>query len=595
MKFPLTSIPRRRLLALLPASLLTRSLAAQPAPQAPAATDPVLRAMQEEIERAKNLGVIGGQPIYFMACRLDEVRTFSASGTLGGLLNSRSSTFRLPQVGMRIGDKKFDNKNYVLSDVFFGTQFDSESFPLENNPFAMRQTWWLALDRAYKTALEAIGRKKAALRNITQAEELPDFSDAPMAKILEPVTNLTVDEEAGKRLVRQLSGLFTAFPQVLSSSVELELSQDTNFYTNTDGAQLRTTELMAYIRVRAQGQAPDGMRVRDHQLLLAYTLGELPSGEALNSKVRECATRVEALVKAPVGESYSGPVLFEGEASAQLFADLIGSQSAVLRKPVAEPGRPVPVQPGELEGRIGSRILPPGFTIVDDPTQKEYNGRKLFGYYEADLEGVAPKPVVLAENGSWKGYLATRTPTRETKVSTGHGRLPGAFGATSAYMSNLFVKAEQTVPNAELKKKFIELFQQRNKPYGILIRKLDFPSTASIDELRQLFAGAGSRPAPLPLLAYRVYPDGREELVRGLRFRGLNVKSLRDIAAAGAEPTQVDFIGNNAPFALVGGSTFVVTASVVAPAILFDDLELEKPQVELPKLPVVPPPTLSAE
>jgi len=38
-----------------------------------------------------------------------------------------------------------------------------------------------------------------------------------------------------------------------------------------------------------------------------------------------------------------------------------------------------------------------------------------------------------------------------------------------------------------------------------------------------------------PLLAYRVYPDGHEELVRGLRFHGLSTRTLRDIMAASSE------------------------------------------------------------
>ena len=55
-----------------------------------------------------------------------------------------------------------------------------------------------------------------------------------------------------------------------------------------------------------------------------------------------------------------------------------------------------------------------------------------------------------------------------------------------------------------------------------------------MDEVRRLLAGQqGSRPVSLPILAYRVYVDGHEELVRGMRFRNFNVRSLKDILAAG--------------------------------------------------------------
>ena len=66
--------------------------------------------------------------------------------------------------------------------------------------------------------------------------------------------------------------------------------------------------------------------------------------------------------------------------------------------------------------------------------------------------------------------------------------------------------------------------KERDKPYGLLIRKLDFPflgSNAEIQTLQTASANSGGsvRPVSPPILMYRVYPDGREELVRGMRFR----------------------------------------------------------------------------
>jgi hypothetical protein len=91
---------------------------------------------------------------------------------------------------------------------------------------------------------------------------------------------------------------------------------------------------------------------------------------------------------------------------------------------------------------------------------------------------------------------------------------------------------------------------------------------------------------------YKVYPDGREELVRGLRFRGLNVRSLKDILAAGDDSTVFEFMNSPAPFALIGASSYTAETCVVAPSILIDDLELHPVEEELPKLPVAPAPEL---
>ena len=100
-------------------------------------------------------------------------------------------------------------------------------------------------------------------------------------------------------------------------------------------------------------------------------------------------------------------------------------------------------------------------------------------------------------------------------------------------------------------------------------------------------------PVSSPLLVYKVFPDGREELVRGLRFRGFTARSLKDILTAGDDATVFDFLDSTVPFAaLAGGASYTTEACIVAPSIIIDDLELHPVEDELPKLPVVPAPEL---
>jgi len=237
--------------------------------------------------------------------------------------------------------------------------------------------------------------------------------------------------------------------------------------------------------------------------------------------------------------------------------------------------------------------------VVDDPTQTEWRGHTLLGHYLYDIEGVKPEPLTLVEKGTLKTFLLTRTPVlKGFDHSNGRARFTGAYGEDAPGFGNLFVRATQTVAPADLRKKLLDLCRERNKSYGIVVRKLDFPSSASIEEFRRMAAAmaqssGGTRPVSLPLLVYRVYPDGREELVRNLRFRSLSTRSLKDIVAASNESFVFDLIDSNAPFALMGAGNYVTTASVIAPAILFDELEFEPIEEEVPKPPIVPPPPLA--
>ncbi len=126
------------------------------------------------------------------------------------------------------------------------------------------------------------------------------------------------------------------------------------------------------------------------------------------------------------------------------------------------------------------------------------------------------------EKGVLKNFVLTRQPMRGFQNTNGHARLPGNFGARAAAVSNLFIQSTEASPAAQLRRKLIDICKQRDKPYGIIVRKLDFPSSAAVDEVRRILSGAagGTHPVSLPILVYRVYADGREELIRGVRFRG---------------------------------------------------------------------------
>ncbi|MCU0246011.1 MAG: metallopeptidase TldD-related protein [Bryobacter sp.] len=573
--------------------LLVLFAAAWLAPAQP--VDVLLRAMRDEMRRTAALKLVNPEQPYYIEYAIDDANAFGVTASLGALINERHNRFRIPRVQVRVGDYAFDNTNYVLSDFFFGARYDGGQLPTEDNYEALRHQLWLATDRAYKTAIEGIGRKKAALKNISQPETLPDFYRAePVKKIAnEPAPK--IDEAAWKSRTLDLSRLFSRYPAVLGSAVETELVRSTYYLLTTEGTELRLPESFGYVRVRASGQAADGMPVRDHVVLHALDLNRFAPDVEMRQAVEQVAKNVTALAQAPVGEAYTGPVLLEGEAAAQVFAEILGSQLALPRRPVPEPGRPVPFAGSELEGRRNSRLLPAFLDVVDDPTQKEWRGRPLFGSFPVDIEGVVPQPLTVIEKGVLQNFLLTRQPVRDFSASNGRARIPGGFGHKAAYPSNLFVKNNEPVPLAELKKRLLAVVSQRGKPYGILVRKMDFPSSASFDEVRRQAASLGQQAGRItsrPLLVFRVYPDGREELVRVLRFRGLGIRSLRDILAASEEETVFDYIGSLAPMALMGAANYVAPATVVSPSVLFEDLELERPQEDLPKLPVVPPPPL---
>jgi predicted Zn-dependent protease len=548
--------------------------------------DPLLQAMRDEVNRSVKLNLPNLEAPYFVQYLLDQSDSFTVSASLGALLARSRDHFRVPEVEVRVGDYKFDNTNFAGGGG--GSRYDLGNFPLDDDYAVLRRYLWLGTDSVYKGAVEAISRKRAAMRNINQNDQLDDFARAEPVELIEPFRKLSLDEKTWANNTRALSAVFARYPEVKTSQVELHADNGGYYVVNSEGTEVRTPENVAYLRARATAQASDGMTLHDAVTFHALDVSHLPSPEEMTRDLNRMAENLVSLAHAPVGEDYNGPVLFEAEAGPQIFAEVLAKNLNLSRPAVGARGA---MPSSEFEGRMGSRILPDNFDVVDDPTQKEWRGKALFGSYDVDREGVIPKPLHLVEKGTLKAFLLTRQPVRGFEGSNGRARLPGRQGNV-ADISNLFVSASGTVPAVDLKKKLIELIQARNKPYGIIVRKMDFPSTATRGEVIRILQGAqgSTHPVSMPLLVYKVFPDGHEELIRGMRFRGFNARSLKDILAVGDNSTAFDFMDSTEPFAQVGYGEYTTEASIVAPSIIIDDLELHPVDEELPKLPVAPAP-----
>jgi hypothetical protein len=564
--------------ALVTQALATQAFAAQP--------DGVFDAMQAELQRSMQLELGHLDKPYYLSYVVDDDHIWSASATLGGLIFSHTSSFRAPYVRIRVGDYKFDQTNWTGAGAQ-GPRYDLHNFPLDDdNPLVLRQFFWLTTDSVYKGALQAIARKRAALRSITVSEQLNDFSPVKPDVGISDYTPVKFNPDQWAERTRRVSAVFDSFPGLRASSVSYTAIDALHRFVSSEGTKIREQQAMGEIELRASAQASDGMILRDSAIFYTRDIGNMVAEADLTSAAKAIGEQATKLAAAPLGNSYTGPILFEGEASPQLFAQILGRNLHIARKPVAAPGAPNPVTPTELEGRRGVRILPEMFTVVDDPTLP------LFGHQSTDDEGVKSEPIDLVEKGVLKDFLRTRQPVHGYSDSNGRAGISGSFGAEVPTPTNLLIKSSETSSVADLRKKMIDLCEQRGLPYGIVVRKLDFPSTAPLDEARRIIAASSgsAEPVSIPLYVYRLYVDGHEELVRGERFRGVNARSMKDILAAGDDTATLNYLDNGAPFALLGFGASSAQVTVTAPSVLIDDMELTKVDDELPKLPLVPSP-----
>jgi predicted Zn-dependent protease len=290
-------------------------------------------------------------------------------------------------------------------------------------------------------------------------------------------------------------------------------------------------------------------------------------------------------------ERYTGPVLFESDAAAEIVLQAMGSSLAGVPRVVVDDLRfeRLYSSNGGFADRIGTRVLPEFLSLSDNPTAREFKGQPLFGGYPVDDEGVQPSPTLLVDKGILKTLLHTRGLIPGTTHSTGskRGNMP--------MPSNLTVVSEKAFPPAELKGELLRRTQQRGNEFGIVVRRMSNPMLqSSLGRSRVVIFTSGSGPGSIevePLIeAYKVFADGHEEPVRNLTINGLTLGAFKDIVAVSDAPAvytapmrmiiRSPLMGM--AFSAPGGPNVV---SIAIPAILFEDMTLQRPNGDVPNLP----------
>jgi len=303
-------------------------------------------------------------------------------------------------------------------------------------------------------------------------------------------------------------------------------------------------------------------------------------------------------------------VLFEARAAAPLLAEVLGPNLNGARPPIAF--RPVMEQflsniggKSDWVGRLGARVLPTNVTIVDDPSAKEFKGTPLIGGYAVDEEGVRAAKVAPIEKGVLKQLLMSRRPGPDSNESNGHGRAAFLSDAKPS-MSNLIFSSAETVPPAELKKKFIEACKAEKLEYCMVVREMDNPAISLLhqddfSELLASFGGGAGTGDRLVSVVYKVFTDGRpDEIVRGARIIGLNARALRNISGVGNDDFVYNYMQNQTQgfagtaLGAFGSAQNGLPSSIVAPSLLFEEVEVRGARGEPKRLPLLPAPTLTA-
>jgi hypothetical protein len=330
------------------------------------------------------------------------------------------------------------------------------------------------------------------------------------------------------------------------------------YLVNTEGTVVREGYSGYADNIGVGGQAPDGMQLTRDNGSVAVTAKELESWPAFHRRVIDDLKSLEALRHAPVvsAEDYHGPVLFSGDAAADVMNRLIVPNIQAERPEMGTTAR----TQGVYTSSFHARVLPEFLEVTDDPLQTTFAGHGLVGAYHVDDEGIPAQAVHVVVNGKLENYLIGRTPIRDFPESNGHGRAAVGQAAHSRSGVILF-KSKTPLSHEAMNAKLLAMAKEQAR------------DVYSVETLGGELA---------PRMLYLVHPDGTRQLVRGAVFDELDHRSLRsDILAAGDDPYVANSLGP-------------VPQTTIAPSLLFDDIGVKRATEEQQKLPYYAPPAADA-
>lgn len=452
-------------------------------------------------------GPLPGRTVF---CALDH-EFYEATAVFGALVHEKGHRARPALVEVVVGDDSLDSSRFKKHD-WPSSISRRPSLAVDDAPLALARDLWVSADRSYKDAV-AQWRVKVAARAAQGGEPPPpDWSQAPPVKAVDLSPVEPVDRDALRNYALEASERLRSVEGLRTGEVRVRALSGRYYLATSEGTRLVQPEGYAVLYAWADQLRDDGVRVFDHCQRVARTVSDLPRPAEFCAEVEAMARSVAARADAEAVDYYEGPVVFEGTAAADFFRYLVPGE--VCGTPPVPEGGKTYKQITRGGPRLGRRLLPEGWTVVDDPG-REIEG--LAGAYVYDREAVQGEAVTLVEDGFVRDLLMSRIPRADLQRSNGHARGSIRRGWT-ARPSVWEVTPERNLRPGSFEKKAARAAKESGVDRILVVRSLDRGSAGKL---------------PRPTGAVWRDADGNEEPALSLSFQKVDRRTLRDILAAG--------------------------------------------------------------
>ena len=383
---------------------------------AAAQTDTVcMRAMRDELQRTvSQLNVPGYPKPFFTSYMLLRGHSVNVDASLGAVVRAQTEAVSMPFVRQLVGDYRFSSEE---AGLFHNS--DGGTFPQESDYDMIRRWFWQASDGAFRYAVSNYPRRVNRVRQLNLNPDLmpDDMAPAQVTKtcVEYPYPTTEFDMARCRNYVALAAARIDSHPKLTRSSVNLYGIQSEVMFISSEGAEVIMPYNFIQLNIHASAYNADNVSFSDMLTINVPTIDDLPSEKALCERIDAFADELAALTDIPaMDDDYFGPVLLEGDAVAS-FVDMFMALQLINNKvPLHQSMR-------TAEQKLGKRIAAPNVNITGTPRVAEYDGTRLWGMFDVDIDGVRPADtLVLVRNGMLCALMSNRVATRKVPQSNGY-------------------------------------------------------------------------------------------------------------------------------------------------------------------------------
>lgn len=309
------------------------------------------------------------------------------------------------------------------------------------------------------------------------------------------------------------------------SNITMQHLFEKRIYINSEGTIIIDSGETTQIIMSVDMGSDDNILYNNRKVFNVKNCDLLPSEDQLRLYAKTMIEELRAILKSPQQEAGTYPTIVDGENFGVIVHEAIGHSLEAMRSD-DEVDEEDSSQSLTFQDKIEQKVAPDFLSIIDDPTLPGSTAS-----YKYDEEGVLAQKVILIKDGILKNYLHSRETAGKMGVrskkmvkSNGHARSE-TIKIPTPRMSNIIVESSNQVSMNELKKMLIEECKRQNKPYGLILR----------GSLGGFVEGQASYFHTFPRDVFRLYPDGREELVHGVYLVSTPYQLLENIVTTSGD------------------------------------------------------------